>query len=289
MFLIKVKSGTDKIARSLLQKAVRRGGEDLVRRTVKYLIKIGDFNWLRNRLAVITYEECWPYGLDISFENDENKITSHFVNITNSVKNKNVAGLGVLAYTYSEGDSSVLRGDSSDNDIIKISSGIQDPEGYWSWIDKQVTSSKQEQFVANSKKSFSKAGWPWDKAFVQSAAYLAVKNEPIKVQKSSSKLSESFPLWVGIDKHTDEGKKEIKIAARIIGCNVYLARWLSFYFEGAKCNEIEHSPWWEREIEWRMKKLGLTVKEGKKVWAQLRPLVKKNLATEEKKLRNKLY
>ena len=55
---------THQLCRSLLQKAVRRGCKDLVEATTRHLAEIGDYDWVRKRAAVITYEECWPLGND---------------------------------------------------------------------------------------------------------------------------------------------------------------------------------------------------------------------------------
>ena len=53
------------VERSLLQKAVRRGYADLAERVVNYLLSVDDRAWLRKRLFVIAYEECWPIGSNL--------------------------------------------------------------------------------------------------------------------------------------------------------------------------------------------------------------------------------
>ena len=50
--------------RSLVQKAVRRGNSLLVEKVASHLYAIEDHAWLRQRVVVITYEECWPNGSD---------------------------------------------------------------------------------------------------------------------------------------------------------------------------------------------------------------------------------
>ena len=59
------------IIKSLLQKAVRRADVELTEKVVKYLISIDEFKWLKSRLAVIAYEECWTFGSQLY--NDQNK------------------------------------------------------------------------------------------------------------------------------------------------------------------------------------------------------------------------
>ena len=58
-----IESSPYAVEHSLITKAVRRGNVDLVEKTFNYLINIaGQRHWLKNRLAVIGYEECWQYA-----------------------------------------------------------------------------------------------------------------------------------------------------------------------------------------------------------------------------------
>ncbi len=66
---------------------------------------------------------------------------------------------------------------------------------------------------------FKKAGWLWDRAFTQAAAYLALTGDIPKIKYSKFDESEDFPFWVSIDKHTKEGKTAIREAAKQIGFN----------------------------------------------------------------------
>ena len=65
---LNIESSPDLIEHSLITKAVGRGNVDLVEKVFKYLINIeGQLNWLKDRLAVIGYEECWPYANRLNF------------------------------------------------------------------------------------------------------------------------------------------------------------------------------------------------------------------------------
>lgn len=82
----KASPDTDQTSRSLLQKAVRRSDLEMTKLAIAYIISDNDFDWMRKRLAVVTFEECWTYGLEVSYENDEKIITDHFLKIVGTVK-----------------------------------------------------------------------------------------------------------------------------------------------------------------------------------------------------------
>lgn len=284
----KASPDTDQISRSILQKAVRRGDYEMTKKVIACIIQNNDFDWMRKRLAVMTFEECWTYGLEVAYDNDQEIITKHYLKLVGTAKNRNAAGLGSLAYALSEKDESVLQNDVGDKAIRKIADAIKRPNDFWEWAHKQNLNEKQKKLLDMADKGFRKAGWPWDRAFALSAAYLAITDEIPDTKYLDTKSDPNFPLWVGIDKHTKEGKVAIREAAKQIGVNANKALWLAFYFESATCNIIENSPWWEREINWRMKKLELTIEEGREIWEQLKPLVKQNLKEEVTKIEEKL-
>lgn len=271
-----------------MQKTVRRGNVELTRKAISFIIKNNDFDWLRKRLAVITFEECWPYGIYVSYEKDEEIISEHYIKITRAIKNKNAAGLGSLAYALSRDDTTVLNGAKEDKAIKIISEAIKRPKEFWVWAASQKVSDKQEKLVEMADKGFRKAGWPWDRAFAQAAAYLAITEEIPDVVFKNGINHDDFPFWTGIDKHTKEGKAAIREAAKRIGFNCNKALWLGFYFESAICNEITNSFWWEREIHWRIGKLGLDIMKGKSIWERLKPIVIEILAVDSLKLKEKI-
>lgn len=168
---------TDQISRSLLQKTIRRGDNELTKKAINYIINNNDFDWMRKRLAVMTFEECWTYGLYVSYENDDSIISNHYLKLVNTIKNKNAAGLGSLAYVLSEVDETVLQKNNDDKAIKIIAAAIKRPKDFWEWVHKQTINEKQKILVEKADKGFRKAGWPWDRAFAQSAAYLAVTED----------------------------------------------------------------------------------------------------------------
>ena len=82
-----------------------------------------------------------------------------------------------------------------------------------------------------------------------------------------------FPFWVALDKHTPEGKEALRRAAKIVGIPWRQALWVSFYFESALTNAAVKSSWWEREIQWRLRRIGLSYDEARSVWYEVQPVV----------------
>lgn len=273
----------------MLQKAVRRGDIELTGKLVNYLTQKDDFEWLRKRLAVITFEECWTYGLELTFESNVDVVNKHFLNLASAVKNKNAAGLGSLGYELSKGDVSVLDGVLSDRAIKIVAEAVKRPNDFWKWAHGKALDNKQKMIVSNAHRGFSRAGWQWDKAFTQAAAYLSLTEDIPETSFVEEEKNYSLPLWIGIDKHTPEGKFIIGGAAKELNIDIDVALWLSFYFEGAICNHhIADSRWWNREISWRMNKLSLSREEGEVIWQKLRPIIEKRLTQKTEKIEENL-
>ena len=139
MVIRKASLNTDQVARSLLQKAVRRGNATIAKATFRYLVSERDeFDWVRSRLAVITFEEAWPYGMSVTFGRSETEILGHYTALCTCAKNKDAAGLGSLAYALSEGDESVLAGDPDDRQIRVIAKAIKERDKFMEWITGQI-------------------------------------------------------------------------------------------------------------------------------------------------------
>ncbi len=82
-----------------------------------------------------------------------------------------------------------------------------------------------------------------------------------------------FPYWIAFDKHTDIGREIITEAA--LNINVYPSRamQLAFYFEGALCNEMTESPFWQLAKDWQMERMGFTYSQANIIWDQLKPVI----------------
>ncbi len=265
-----------KACHSLLQKAVRRGDIQLVTKIIHHLDEAKNIEWLKSRTPIIVFEECWPLGEFLPLEINLESIIDTLTLVTRSVKTREAASLGVLAHALSEGDTSVLVGDLGDSEIKQIVRAIKNPEGFWNWAEQECKNERQLRLVSLARKAHRNWSWPWDRALIQASAYLAVQeNMPEIGEAKSSKESLSF--WVGLDKHTPQGKKALQDVAKDIGIPTRQLSWISFYFESALLNESIDSTWWARELYWRLRMVDLNQASAIQLWKRARPLLKERL------------
>jgi hypothetical protein len=275
----KASPATDQPARSLLQKAIRRADARVARAAFRYLQRDKqDLHWLRARLAVIVFEEAWPYGATVMFDKGSEATLGEYLTLCHHPKFKDAAGLGSLAYAFSEGDSTVLNEDEGDWYIRAIAKASQAKDQFWSWISSESSSADERvrALVQRAREGSRKAGWPWDKAFACAAALLALK-QGVPVLESQVYPPDVFPYWVAIDKHTPRGKEVLRDLARERKLKVNTVLWLSFYLESGLAIGLVPSTWWEREKMWRFAKLGMSSQEASQMWAALREDVKERL------------
>jgi hypothetical protein len=249
------------VCKSLIQKAVRRGDATLVRKVVSHFDRAGEADWLRQRTIVITYEECWPLGVDWGFSSDITDVSEHLVRVSQAVKYKDATGLGTLGYAFSQGDSSVFSGKEEDETIRIVADATLDPRVFWERLSRLSGDARQAAAVRAAETAYRDAGRPVDGAFVLAAAHLASIGNVPEPRKAASDTNSEVPFWVAIDKHTDAGRAALREAADYFQVPATQVFWCSFYFEGAKCNQAQPSWWWDREIAWRLQKEGITVSE----------------------------
>ena len=285
--MYKANPNTHQDCRSLLQKAVRRGNHTLAAKVVDHLYEIDDIKWLKRRVGVIIVEECWPligeWELPKKRDEQQASIRDILSRTAVSAKFKDATGLGSLAYALSEGDDSVLIGSDEDADIKHVSAAIQREKKYWEWIISQCSSDSTNRFVKRASDAYRKGGWPWDRAFIQAAAYLAVTDGLPKLH-IGSKAESKFPFWIALDKHTPQGKAVLSKAAKETGFPWRQLNWVSFYCESGMVYNLTPSRWWDREVKWRLGKVGLSLDEAKLMWAKARPIFMELLQDESKRL-----
>jgi len=131
MTIRKASPDTHQNCRSLLQKAVRRGCVSLIPKVVNHLVDVGDLDWLRNRVGVITFEECWPLGIRLKTKPEVREISRTLSEVALNVKQKDSAGLGSLAYELSKGDNTVISDPIADHPIRMIAEAIKKPIEFW--------------------------------------------------------------------------------------------------------------------------------------------------------------
>jgi hypothetical protein len=258
--------------RSLIQKAVRRGSVSLIQRVAYHLYDIGDANWLRRRTAVIAFEECWPSSVKFNYQANFQQIVDFLILVAQSVKVKDATGLGTLAYSLSQGEKLVLSGSDEDYHIRVMSEAIRRPNDFWNWVTTKVSNDNQRVLVDVTQEAYRRGGWPWDKAFIQAAAYLAITENIPNVCFAEQKVEE-FPLWVALDKHTPQGKYALREVAKEIRIPYYQLCGVSFYLESAITNESTNSKWWLKEVQWKLHQMGLSYDEARLIWEQAKPLV----------------
>ena len=285
------KRGTDIDSRfrSLLQKAVRRGNVELVFTTSALLESLTrkEKNWLRNRTAIITFEECWPLGAELIFNRKYHSKVAALVKVSRSVKAKGATGLGYLGFALARGDRSVLDGGEDDRHIKIIGSAIQRPDEFWNWLDQAGADDDRRNLVANAVR-FKNAGRPRDRAVIQAAAYLAVFDEIPEI-KTLEPSDQPFPYWIALDMHTPQGRRTLKDVARDLHISLKQLEWSMFYFEGTVTNASDASHWWEKSCSWYFKKIGLPTEEARLLWDPARPQVKEALDEESRQLHHELY
>ncbi|WP_256818721.1 hypothetical protein ACSC9T_02115 [Pseudomonas putida] len=280
---------SDQICRSLLQKAVRRCSVDVTERATVQLIRKGDSVWLKNRLGVIAFEETWAFSRKLQFTTDEELLIKQYQALASSSKNKDAAGLGSLGYELSKGASSILRKNDPANKHIKIiAEAVRRPDDFWRWARQLKPGQDGLKFIENAELGFKLAGWPWDKAFAIASAYLFIIDDTPEVIAHNSLPSTDFPFWVAIDKHTSIGKRALAKCAEKFNLNPTTLGWIQFYLESAKCANLQHSPWWEREKSWRLEKEGICYDKAEIIWHNSSIFLHELLVSQETKLQNEL-
>ncbi|MDR3611040.1 MAG: hypothetical protein P4L27_10790 [Ignavibacteriaceae bacterium] len=252
---------TDQVMRSLLQKAVRRGNTTMVNSVLQYFIQTGQDKWLRNRLAVITAEECWPYL---------GSPTHDYITLTTAIKNKDAAGLGSVALAYKNKSYYV----PPDAATVEVAELLERPNYFFENTRNYKLDYPQHKFMEKAKEAYHKSTHEGDKATALAAAYLVAKHGVPQVQHTTQPTQPEFPIWVAFDKHTTLGGDAIIEAARSIGVDASSALWIAFYIEGSKCSNLAPSPWWDKYLQCRYYAHNISPEEAQDKWERLVPVLK---------------
>lgn len=248
--------------RSLLQKAVRRGQVSLTRKIAYHLWSQGFQEWLRTRTAVILAEECWPLLRYMTPKAEIGEILDCLGRAALAVKDKDAAALNGLAYWVGEGEEVRL----SKPWLAEVSRfRAQSEEGFWEWAKAGSESEEQANLVAAAEKLAHRG----EAGLAQSAAWLGVRfgvNEP-----EMAKTALGLPLWVGLDKHTGEGKRALESGAWTAGVREGQAMRASFWMEGVRTNEVKESEVWLERRRWSLAEEGMDEKSAGEVWAKVLP------------------
>ena len=277
--------------RSLLQKAVRRGNVELIYTISAWFqgLNFREKNWFRNRTAIIIFEECWPLGQDLIFNRQFHSKVAVLIKAARSIKYRDAAGLGYLAYQLYYGDTSVLSNTPDDRHIKIVSNAISRPDDFWNWVEKMLPETDGGPLCTNAFR-FKSVGRPIDRAVICAAAYLSLTASPRVAEAAISVGSnEPFPFWVALDMHTPQGKRVLKDVARDLHMDLKQLEWSLFYFEGSVTNDEAISYWWDRHCHWHFKKLGLPHEEAHLLWEPAKPQVMDALRQDSHHFQREIY
>lgn len=284
MYLKKPKASTDPCLRSLLQKAVRRGADHVVKATARSIIALGDRAWLRSRAVVITFEESWPLAQSLVLTRDQQTREAALLRVSRATKQKDAAGLGALAFALHEGDQSMLDIVPSRRMLRIVSGGLDRPDAYFDWVLSQCPSAESRRVVVTARDYLAAATWGWDKATILAAALLAASGG-VPALPPAKPAGSDFPYWVALDKHTPEGKEALRRVGIKHGIAYRQLIWASFYCESAVVNALEPSAWFEVERSWRLRKAGLNMQSAMELWTRVRPTLSVELSAKAESLR----
>jgi hypothetical protein len=278
MFLKTPRASTDPRVRSLLQKAARRGYAQIVELALERLDFSGDKAWLRSRSVVITFEECWPLAAALAVGRELSSKRAALLSVAKAAKQKDAAGLGALAYGYSEGDRSMLDCVPDQFTLRLVAEALKRPPEFFEWVIGQSKVQESTNVILSAQRYLAVATWQWDKACILAGALLATMGE--MATSPAVAPTDEFPYWVALDKHTPEGKVALAEVAREINAPYRQLIWASFYFESTRVNHLSPSVWWEAERTWRLRRSGLSLNAAEDLWSYARPLVRLRLEGE---------
>ncbi len=285
MFLRQRKASTDPRLRSLLQKAARRGYPRVVEQTVRRLEDAGDRTWLRSRAVVITFEECWPLAAKLSLSRDLATKRAAIMEVARTVKQKDAAGLGALAFAFHEGDLSTLSAVRDERALRIVSAALDRPDEFLEWADSHAESEPAKSVVSSARRYLAAATWGWDKACILAGAFLAA-NDGVPECGPGPVFALDFPFWAALDKHTPEGKSALQQLGFEVRVPYRQLIWAGFYFESAAVNSLLNSPWWTAEMTWRLGKAGLSVESACALWDRVGPRLRERIAPHADALRS---
>lgn len=275
-------------ARSLLQKAVRRGSPLAVEQAARFLLAQGDRTWLRMRTVVILFEECWPMASDLVLPRDPEELIRLLSRIALTRKHKDAAGLGALAHDYHGGERGMLSFTEDDSELRLVAEAMKRPQDFFGWALKTAKGDDARSVISFAVKHLSCATWPWDKACVLAGAFFAA-TQGVPSLAAAPQLEGDFPYWVALDKHTEIGRDAMfKLSSKIRVDYKQIAS-CSFYFEGALTNGCSSpSVWLDDDAAWSLSKAGLSMDDAGSLWQRIRPSLIEAVASQAEELRQRM-
>jgi hypothetical protein len=296
----------DPIYRSLIQKAARRGHVKLVF-TLATMIDLSGSSatrWFAQQAALTTFRACWPLAPACRFTRSFASKVAVMINVTQSVKTQDAAGLGAMAYALANGDQSVLN--ISENDGINsdgflpekglwdqkrfahhlkvMANAIMRPADFWDWVETRDT-----QGHTAAVRHFKNIGRPFDRAIIQAAAYMLTLTNQSPALFKVAPEDERFPYWVVFDHHVAQGKQALVQISRDLHLPYPQMKWMLFFYEGSNTQKRLSSIWWDRYCAWRFKKVGLSPEVSALIWTTARPQLMAALKEDASRLHRDIY
>ena len=279
----------DERYRSLLQKAVRRGNEDIVYTVSALLKELGAAvkSWYRTQVPVIVFQECWPLGAELVFNKKFHSKVAALIKTARSRKCRDAIGLGYLAHALHAGAQNVLDGGPDDRDLKIMAKAIRTPDQFWQWIESRELPGAQGSLTRIAHQ-FRKSGNLHDRTVIQAAAYLAA-TQTIPPPESVAPGNAVFPYWVVFDHHTRRGNRVLRDIARDLHLPLQQLEWTSYHSEAALTNAETASKWWGKYCRWHFDKIDLPPDQAHLLWEPVKPQMVQALADDSRKLQRDLY
>jgi len=262
------------LERSLLQKAVRRGNEYVVDKVFRYLLLNDNKLWLKKRLVVMGYEECWAFADKLNTNCSNYELLQQYKALSSKMKNKNADGLAGLARKLNEYEKSVLVGSEEEQKAIQsVANALKYPEEFWKWIQSEKYYQENKFRIERAKKDVNRKTISDDSSMMFAAAYLAAKYPIPETNSVDLDNEKDFPYWIAVDKHTSVGREAYIEACNSIDLMPMRGMHLGFYLEGSVCNEVVQSPFWDYMVNWYLNHIGFTREEAKNKWEELKSIL----------------
>ena len=233
------------LAKSLLQKGVRRGHTGAIGRASDLILsQEGGRSWIRSRSKIIAFEESWPMAGQLFCGPGGTEDPAPLLTCALHSKQKDAAGLGALAVAWADGDERVASVAPDPKAVAIVCAAMERPDAFWSWAKKKCPTGPERALVSVAQSAVKAAYSPGDIASIYAAAYLATQG-PLPVLRPMAPSIEPFPWWVAADKHTALGAEVLSLVAREMGQAYRGMVSMLFHLEGAIVNHLEPSPWWD--------------------------------------------
>jgi hypothetical protein len=263
------------LARSLIQKAVRRGHVGALGRASAFILKReGGRSWLRTRSRLIAFEESWPIAGELLAGPGGIEDPAPLLTCALHSKQKDATGLGALVRAWVEGEERALDVAPDRRSVKIVTEGMNRPAAFWEWAKTQAGSREARLVIAAAQQAARVAYSPHDVAMVYSAAYLAAQG-PLPVLHKVEPEVGPFPYWVAADKHTSMGAQVLVDVRMALGVTYDAAASMLFLLDGAAVNALEESPWWTAARQLKFLQIGIREERAVEIMEHLRPMIVK--------------